>query len=370
MLLIGIIVAHLLLLLNLKFTAWPEMLLWPYLITKGWLPYVNIAIAHTPHLIVDLAIIYKIFGTGINQLKICTWTLILFTDFILFFVAKKLSNQKIALMAIISYVFWQIFFDGNGLWFDLMSATLALITFYFTRSKKYFLAGIFWVIMFFTKQTAVWFLIPIGLEVLQSAKYRVKRTKELVFGALIIFIPILLIFGIVRVLPDFYRWAIHFGIFILPKAQGQIQFPNIKNFAISIFPFLIFVPLVWKTKMKNLDLLTWSIAGSLGAYPRFEYFHFQPAISFLAIAIANFFTTANWKNTPIKIFAILYTIISLYLFSGFFMRNFREGTRFYEKDVQDIVLYIQKNKNQNDKIFVINWWDNVYALRDRLPAVK
>ena len=50
------------------------------------------------------------------------------------------------------------------------------------------------------------------------------------------------------------------------------------------------------------------------------------------------------------------------------MRNFNEGTRFYEQDVQDVVSYIKSNTNMQDRIFVMNWWDNIYALSDRLPA--
>ena len=64
-LLVLLLGVHLFFLYLLKFTAWPEMLLWPYLITKGWLPYRDIAIAHTPLMLIDLSIFNKIFGFGI-----------------------------------------------------------------------------------------------------------------------------------------------------------------------------------------------------------------------------------------------------------------------------------------------------------------
>ena len=51
------------------------------------------------------------------------------------------------------------------------------------------------------------------------------------------------------------------------------------------------------------------------------------------------------------------------------MRNWGEGTRFYEQDVQDVVAYVDSNTKPTDKIFVMNWWDSVYSLSDRLPAV-
>jgi len=116
-------------------------------------------------------------------------------------------------------------------------------------------------------------------------------------------------------------------------------------------------------------LLLWAVAGALGAYPRFEYFHFQPAVPYLAIATGIFFSGKFLKEKLIKIFLVVYALGSLYLFGGFFMRNFNEGIRFYESDVQDLVLYVKTNTNQGDKIFVMNWWDNIYALTDTLPAV-
>src|SRR3990172_10040097 len=95
-----ILLFHLFLLLTLKFTAWPEMTFWPYLMLKGWFPWRDIAIAHTPLLLVDLTIFYKIFGLGLVQLKVYTWILILATDFLLFWVARRLwDKQSLALRA-------------------------------------------------------------------------------------------------------------------------------------------------------------------------------------------------------------------------------------------------------------------------------
>jgi len=358
----GIVLAHLFLMINLKFTAWPEMLLWPSLISRGLLPYVNIAIAHTPNLPVDLAFFYRIFGTGIIQLKVYTWLLILLTDFIVYFVVKKIWNQKIALAALVSYVLWQLFFEGNGLWFDLAFAPLAVLTFYFVKSRKFFWVGVFWVIMFFTKQTAVWFLLPI--------LFSIKINKKFVFGVLLTSLIWVVGFWVWGIFPSFYKWAINFGIFVLPKAQGQVQLPNFKNLVVSVFPFLIFIPLFLKTRKKNIDLFFWCVAGSLGAYPRFEYFHFQPAIPFLAISTALVITEIKNLKGFLRIFIILYLLGTSYLFFGFFIRNWREGTRFYEQDVTDVVSYITKNTREGEKIFVMNWWDSVYALSNRLPATN
>lgn len=365
----GILILHLLLLIKLKFTAWPEMLLWPYLMIKGFLPYANIAIAHTPLLLLKLALFYKIFGVGIIQLKIFTWIVVLLLDGLVFWISRKIWNYKVALLALASFVFWQLFFDGNGLWFDLFAGFLAFVSFYFVQKKNWIWAGVFWALAFVSKQTAVWFLIPIGVDLI-SQKLSGENIKKFIIGFFVIATPFTLILLAYGILPDFYSWAINFGIFVLPKAQGQVQLPDLKNLAVSLFPFLIFVPLIFKNGRKNIYLAIWAVAGALGAYPRFEYFHFQPAIPYLAIASGLVFSEIKYLKGLWKVFIFIYLIGSLYLFTNYFMRNFNEGTRFYEQDVVDVVSYVKANTTPGDNIFIMNWWDNVYVLTDTLPATN
>ena len=365
-----IVLLQVVLLFYLRFTAWPEMTLWPYLITKGWFPYKNIAIAHTPLMLIDLSIFYKIFGVGILQLKIFTWILILLFDYLVYQIAKKLWKIKTAIIALSVFAVWQLFYSGNGLWFDLYMGIFALCSFYFVKQKKWLLAGLVWALAFISKQTAVWFLLPIGFELINSKRVVIKKnTSKLILGILSVISIFILGIWLFGIFPSFWNWAVKFGLLELPGAQGQIQLPALKNLIVSAFPFLIFIPLIWKTGRKNTSLLFWAAAGALGVYPRFEYFHFQPAIPFLAFGIAEFFSGKSWKNKQTKKFSILYILGCIYLFGGFFMSNFREGTRFYEKNVVEVARFVKSNTNPNDKIFVMNWWDNIYALSGTLPAV-
>lgn len=365
---IALVLFHLGLLVSFKFTAWPEMTLWPYLMTEGWMPYRNIAIAHTPLMLLDLGISYKVFGTGILQLKMFTWILILLMDGFVYWVVKRFLSNKTALGALFFFILFQVFYDGNGLWFDLYMGVLAFVSFYFIQKKDFFWAGIFWALAFISKQTAVWFLVPIGLQSVRDAKSAMSNLKKFSFGVLWVLAPFVLVLRSFGILTDFYNWAVNFGIFLLPKAQGQVHLPALRSLAVSAFPFTIFIPLIWKTGARNIHLLFWAVAGSLGAYPRFEYFHFQPALPYLAISAALVFSGAVKKDRITKMFVFLYVLGSLYLFANFFMRNYREGTRFYGRDVQKIVSYIRANAKPGEKIFVMNWWDNLYALSDTLPA--
>jgi len=372
----GFLLAHLFLLVKLKFTAWPEMTLWPYLITKGWLPYKDIAIAHTPLLLVDLTILYKLFGVGVWQLKIYTWLLILLTDILLFWVVREIWNRKTAILSLAFFVPFQLFYEGNGLWFDLALAPMALIIFYFIKRKDYFWAGIFWVLAFLTKQTAFWFLIPIGLMFFQGISLQKLQkllgvSKKFALGILGTSLIAILAIWTLGFLKDFYYWTFEFVIGILPKAQGQINLPTLRQLVISFFPFsiLALLPFVQKRK-ESIQLSTWVIAGTLGAFPRWELFHFQPALPFLAIVGGLILSQINKLKPIIKILLAGYVILSIFLVSKYYLREWGRETRFFESEVKQIVAYIEESMEQNDKIYVLNAWDSVYALSNTLPAVR
>ncbi len=44
--------------------------------------------------------------------------------------------------------------------------------------------------------------------------------------------------------------------------------------------------------------------------------------------------------------------------------------RFFEPAILEVVGYIKNKTEPNEPIFVLNTWDNIYALSDTLPATK
>lgn len=349
------------------------MLSWPYLILNGYLPYKDIAIAHTPGLLATVVIFFKILGIGVWQLKFFTWLLILSTDLILFFVTLKLGNKKTAISALGVFIVLQTLFEGNGLWFDLAVVPLVLIVYYLVKTQKYFAAGVLWVIMFFTKQTAVWFLAPILIEILFNAKEFKLNLSRFIYGsvfAVLVYVVGLFYFGI---LTDFINWAIGFGVIQLPRSGGQIQVPGIKQLAAVVFPFILFVPLMYSRKFNNKSLISWALAGAMFSYPRFEFFHLQPALPFIAIAsgwVLGLKSAKSKNQKMLKIFWVVFIVGLTYLYSGFFLRNYHEGIRFYEVAVFKTSSYIEDHTYPGEKIFVLNYWDNLYALSQTMPATK
>lgn len=339
----------------INFTAWPEMLAWPYLILKGWLPYKDIAIAHTPLMLYELALFYKIFGVGIMQLKIYTWLLVILNSGLLYFVAKEIYKKKVALISLLLYLPLVIVFEGNGLWFELALTPYAIFLFYLLKKKEWMWSGIVFVLGFLTKQTFVYFLLPIFVLYF-SKKIKLDNLRKIIIGsgaALLSFLFLLLIFGIAD---DFYYWAVNFGVFYLPKAGGQMSLPSIKQFlfAFSPFVFSIFTP----------ELIPWVIAGVMGVYPRWGLFHFQAALPFLAISLS--LILASKKDKYIKYVVVIF--MSLFLIIGI-KRQLGFTTRFLETDVVKAINIINNQEDINN-IYVVNYWDNIYALTETVPSTK
>jgi len=364
---------QLFILFKVQFTAWPEMNLWPYLILKGWLPYKDFAIVHTPLLIFLLSLFNKIFGVGIAQLKYFTWLFILFSNLTLFFVVKKLFDEKKALISLFVYIPLLIFFQGNGLWFDLALAPLGLLIYFFLTQKKYLFAGIFFFLSIFTKQTAVWFSIPIAFQILGSHEFSVKKAwlaiDYFLLGLLVPTLITLLSFWLFKFLPNFSFWAIRFGVLYLPKAEGQIHLPTIRELLVSFIPFFFLLLYVYKQKKKtNWVLVIWTLFGILGAYPRWEWFHYQPALPFLALVVS--LTFFKGKEKIYKYIWLCILTLFIIAFSRFIYRSWRLETRFYDKLTQRVVSEVKEQVKSNDNIQVINYWDNIYPLTDTLPSFK
>ncbi|MFC1710096.1 glycosyltransferase family 39 protein [Patescibacteria group bacterium] len=372
--LVVLITVHITLLLTTSYIAWPEMMFWPYLILKGWMPYKDIVIAHTPLLVINLSLFYKLFGVGVWQLKFYTILLIMLTDVLLFYIAKRFWSAKVAFLSLALYIPFQVMYEGNGLWFDLPLTSLALLIYYLLRTKKYLLGGMIWGVSFFTKQTAAWFVIPITVQTLiQNRKvkfsYLIKPYIQIGLGIGLVFLLVIIVLWVIGLLPSFHQWAIDYGIRVLPREKGQISLPNAKLLLVSLIPFSILFILPFVTKKKDwLVLVTWTIVAFMGVYPRWGLFHFQPALPFLAISGGLVLSKLNKVGSFLKITALIYMGLVLLLFGKYFVRSINTPDRFLEDDTFTVSEYINDKVGDNGEVYIMNTWDNIYVFSNTVPS--
>lgn len=354
---------------NIQFTPWPEMFLWPYLIIHGWMPYRDIAIIHTPLLPVILSLIFSLIGIGLIQLKIIAWTVLMATGLLLYHLATRNYTSKNAFLVLTVWFLLVIRYQGNTLWFESLLTPLILLLYIFiAQRKQYLISGIIFALALLTKQTVVWFAIPIGIIFFLDRN--IKQIRNFIFGFLTIILPFFITLYFLNLLPDFLFWSVKFGIFQMPFMAGHVKASPGQLF-VGLWPFLIIilVPFV-KNRLRFISYLSWAIAGIMGIFPRWELFHFLPGLPFMALMIYHGLSKIKVKSLLIRLFCILYIGGSIIIVIRSLVFNWGVTDRFFEPEISQTIDYVKKNTLPSDTIFILNTWDSIYALADRQPASR
>ena len=145
-----IIFAHLITLFVSRFTLWPEMVVYPYLINNNFLLYKEIINPYPPLFTGFLVIFTKMFGYGVFTFQALTWSIIVITDLTLFLCAQKILNStKMAIWSLAAFVVLSVPFQINGLWFDLVQTPLIILVFFYLNKylKKQSRSALFYIFL-------------------------------------------------------------------------------------------------------------------------------------------------------------------------------------------------------------------------------
>jgi hypothetical protein len=353
-LLISLLGLHLFLLIHLQFTAWPEVLSFPYLISKGFLLYKDAIHVYPPLLDFILLGIYKIFGFKLLSLEAFTWVFILLNDLLVFSLAKKLSGQFWTAFAVLFvYVLLQPTLEGNMLWYDTALVTPLLASLYFYLVKKnYWLIGISLATAVLIKQTAGIFVL-VFLGYLISQKIKVTR----------IILPLAIAGGLFLVyllathsLIQFIDWNLYYPVVYWSKFPGYVEITlGKKDYFILI---LLALPVFIGVVRRKFFLALLFLACLIMVYPRFSYFHLQPALALSVVSISYL------KKSLIYIFSlVIFATITLPAWRSLWNREaqFYSTTEFNQaKAVSDIV-------RPNEKVYFLGAFSTLYVLADRQP---
>lgn len=366
MILAGLIIVHIVLLLNLNFTAWPEIFSFPYFFNNGFNLYKDMVHPYTPLLTMCLAYLYKIFGYNILVVKIFTYFLILVNDLLIFKITLKFTkNNRWGIFAVIFYVLTQSFLDGNQLWFDFVISTPILVSLWFVINKKYFWSGVAFAIAFLIKQNSLLFLL---LALMFT--HKIKNLFKLLLGAFLPIVPLIIYLYLSNSLTDFFNWVLIYPSKYWTSFPNYVQLiPSNKQLLIFIIIFLPAIYLAFKNKTKEYVMLLGSlIISTILIYPRFSFFHFQTGIAILAII----FGIAS-SNFPKKYYLHLYLIILTLLLP----KNWGNSARFIDDNKLSVeksaIIYLLGPHSLN---YVINnslppkpWIDN-YGWYFEIPGIQ
>lgn len=364
---------HLFFLVNLQFTAWPEMLSYAYLRNHGFLIYKDMIHPYPPLLTMGLSWVYALFGYQLWVLQAVAWTVILASGILVFLITREITkSDKLALISLGGYVFLQPFLEGNMLWFDLAIIPPILLGLLFLLKKNLFLAGLFLGIAMLTKQTAGLYLIFSILYLVFIGKARFGELKKIFYGPLILGIPFFIKLIQERALMDFINWVLVYPLTKWGSIIGYVRMELSAREWLTII--ILFAPLIYLVfnrqvfRDKAFQLLLIFLAGSLVAvYPRFSFFHFQPALALLLIVYGYLFTNTKFNPLPFSFYLLVFTFV---IQQPVLARDWQKGPRFYTQEDLEMAQIITRNIGESERVYLLGLHSGLYAMADRLPPER
>lgn len=368
---LGFLIIHLTLLQKITLTAWPEMFSYPYLLNHGFVIYRDLIHPYEPLLTFLLAGIYKLFGYSLLTYKLVICFFVISIDLMIFLIAKKLIvNKKLVFLPLLLYLLLQPIFDGNMLWFDFGTTPfilIGLLSFIFTKDeKRFFLLGFFLGVSFFIKQQTI--LLSMGLLVYLLITKGFRMIRSFSAGFFIPTISTLLVIFSMGSLNDFLFWTIVFPLKWLPKFSGYSQNPNLAqiiNLTLVFGPILFMIISSFKKLSQNTKIIFFIFLASISiSFPRFSYFHLQPAIAVLAVLLILLINEKKFKF----IFVIPLLLIISYNWSNYRPFIGVKQARFYDEKDLKVAEFVASNSKPDDKIYLLGPHSLIYVLSNRLPS--
>lgn len=378
---LSLLIGHFFLLSKLIFTAWPEMLSYPYLLVNGFTLYKDLIAPYTPGLIIVEALFFKLFGFTPEMLKVLAWIFIGLGDLLMFLILRNITRDKILAGIFLGiFILWQSFFDGNMLWFDSASLLPLLAALLFIQQwlksgsrKDFFLIGLFLALAFMVKQIALIYF-PAFLLIYFFNKKKIIKVELIVFalGGLIVGLPFLLHLALRGTLVDFWLWCFYYPAAFWSQFPGYIDI-NIVGSRLKVSS-LLFLPLVgvfasYKRLFTNKHFIfafTFFITSLIAVYPRFSYFHLQPPIAFLIILFSLIYMSIPEKMK--KFYLILLITVTLLLVTGIYKLQKGQDIRFYGEEEKKLASEINKRVNKNDRVWLLGPTSMEYVLAKHLPS--
>ncbi len=368
---------HIFILSRLQFTAWPEMLTFPFMVDKGFLIYKDFHHVYQPLLTGVLWLFFKFTGFTLISLKIFTWIWILATDFSIFLISGKLfKNKWLSLVPTFLYVILQPVFEGNMMWFDFASVLPVLLSAYFilkwTSEKKrayLIVSGILLCLGFLVKQQNI--LITVSFILYLHAKKAVLKEYAVFFVG--VFIPLVILFAALLVTGVFHEylfWTFTLPLYWFPKMPGYQIAPIRKEWLILFLMValsstgIMFGLLKKKKEYEPAFICVLFLTSLIFVYPRFSFFHLQPALAYFVICIP-FMVNVKRKILLLMVLPVLF-YISFYRWRLTFP-EIGGGTRFYGESEIKLTEFIDASVKREDKIYLLGPNPAVYVYSDRVP---
>ncbi len=362
LLFITLLLLHVWLSYHIQFTAWPEMLTYPWLMEHGFRLYGDIVHPYLPLLPITLFIFFKIVGFSIINLHILTLGVLGTIDGLIFYATLKKFGTVWASISTLCFIFLGLILEGNSLWFDIfgipfiMGALLLLDEEKHVSSSRLLFSGLLTGLAILVKQSYIIFLLPILLLLVPNY----KKMVQVCFGIGIPIFIVTSIFIFKGQFREFSYWGLWHPIFVHARIPGFALMPTKREL---IFTSILFLPFILFGFRKISKLMFFSLCLSfLLAVPRFAYFHLIPSA-----AIASLLVPSLKFPKPFKLYRVGYALVVSVLAFVFITNNWQKPTRFFEPNVLTAQQQIVQTIDDQQGVYFYNVPSQYFVLTNILP---
>lgn len=355
----GVISAHVFSFLVYPFTAWPEMLSFPYLFNNGFRLYSDFVFVYTPFLIFCLSIIYKIIGVSVVSMKIATLILIVIGDLLLFLILREVTKNFAATIFVLSiYILLQPILEGNMLWFDLATVPFVLGGIYLLLKEKILVGGIMFAIAALTKQNLVVMLIAVAVYILFS-----KRKKDFfifLIGPSILALVFASYLIVTSSLSEFFMWTFWYPVNYWGSFPGYIQMQT--TYSQKIILVLLMLPIVIG-KLARISkgsslVIVCTLCSLLLIYPRFSFFHFQLTLALICVWYGLVLEKVKGLRRYVAFIPLAFIV---------FVIPRPSNQEFFSAKTNIISNKIIEQTQTDDSVYLLNLHSGYYVTSNRLP---
>ncbi len=327
----------------------PEFTLYPYLVSRGFLPYANIIDQHFPSLIFGPFSFPSWLTVNPQPLLTVFCSLTALTDLFLFLslVRRGIKSPQIWLLVWIVVSYW---FSGNTLWLEsFITFYLAIILFLGRNHKPIigFSLGFLFSLVMLVKPTLFPFLILLFIY------QKLILDRQFITGFTLPLLVTFLFLTKFSILPEFFNLVGAFNRDYYSKYATKV--PSLRQI---IETSIVFLPplLIFLRRRKYLPILLILLAV-VPALPRFEYIHLQPALFAILFLVAG-------ELSPAVLFLVPVCII---LLAFFLYRNLRHNFGNFYLDKQTLRAAAALKSRPGNFLFVMGGNDLLYPLSNRVP---
>jgi hypothetical protein len=380
---LAVIGMHVWFLFHTTFVDWPEMLVYPWFLSKGLLYYRDVVLAYVPGSYYLLHMFYTILGYSPASERIIAYGFILLTDWLVYVVSRRITKSGVwGIISLLFFVIWQPVYSGNTIWYETILAPLYLVTYLLLltyiakpRLSSAFGVGVLLGTATLIKQTAAWPLAAVCLFVWLSAK---DKRVSLVHAAGIGMVAVVMqgiswgYFALQGAGSDYGYWVFGFIAALSGQSSMYALAPPRSDLTLilpTLIPFIVLFLLPFKKE--RILLIAFTFAVLLAGLPRWGLHRLQPMLAFIAVGV-SYFGTIDFRKyrtvMPIFIFAFFLTVVGSWRSVRVFvtLRDPMQPT-FFGAKYEQLVSYL--HSEAPGSLYVLGNYDYVYFGRNDPPTV-